>query len=390
MKIADVEAIYVRLPEVKKQCDSGQDALIVRVHTDEGITGIGEVDSAPLAAQGMILGAYSHTTSSGLRHLLIGEDPFETERLWEKMYRSNIYAGRFGIAIHAMSGIDIALWDIKGKKLGMPIWKLLGGGFRKVIRCYASSLFGNTPEEIYELACRFAGQGFSAVKFGWGPMGKDAATDVALVAAARALPPTPYRGPHFATFPQGFPRRSILAASKPGDAVLDPIGGSGTTGVVAQELGRNAVLLDISPEYFKLMRQRMADASGLPVKPVRKAAVCRAEEYEGSMLTGGGMTPPGMQMVECLRRSCGAHLGNVPRTLPRCKRRTPETGSRRRFPAPVFGPRIPDFCVRTPRSDCRLGAENLGAATAGCQRKTGRRSLKKSSLILRENTGHLG
>src|SRR5208282_688086 len=94
MKITDIEAIYVRLPEVKEQGDSGQDALIVRVHTDEGSTGTGEVDSAPLAAQGMILGPYSHTVSSGLRHLLIGEDPFETERLWEKMYRANIYAGR--------------------------------------------------------------------------------------------------------------------------------------------------------------------------------------------------------------------------------------------------------------------------------------------------------
>src|SRR5215467_10991274 len=106
MRITDVEAIYLRLPEVKTQCDSGQDALIVKVHTDEGITGIGEVDSAPLAVQGMILGPYSHTTSSGLRHLLIGEDPFETERLWHKMYRENIYAGRFGIGVHAMSGMD--------------------------------------------------------------------------------------------------------------------------------------------------------------------------------------------------------------------------------------------------------------------------------------------
>jgi L-alanine-DL-glutamate epimerase-like enolase superfamily enzyme len=67
----------------------------------------------------------------------------------------------------------------------MPIWKLLGGGFHQQIRCYSSSLFGDTPEETYELACRFAGQGFKAVKFGWGPMGKDAANDVALVAAAR-------------------------------------------------------------------------------------------------------------------------------------------------------------------------------------------------------------
>lgn len=185
MKITDVEAIYVRSAHVKEQCDSGQDALVVRVHTDEGITGIGEVDSAPLAAQGMILGPYSHSISSGLRHLLIGEDPFETEYLWEKMYRQNIYAGRFGIAIHAMSGIDIALWDIKGKKLGLPIWKLLGGGFRKSIRCYASLLFEATAEQTGEAARYMRDQGFSAVKFGWGPMGQDADGDRRLVAEAR-------------------------------------------------------------------------------------------------------------------------------------------------------------------------------------------------------------
>ncbi len=185
MKITDVEVIYLRLPQVRERCDSGQDALIVKVHTDEGITGLGEVDSAPLAAQGMILGPYSHTTSTGLKHLLVGEDPFATEFLWEKMYRGNIYAGRFGIGIHAMSGLDMALWDIKGKKLGMPIWKLLGGGFRKKIRCYASSLFGDTPQQTRELARRFADQGFKAVKFGWAPMGQDAKTDVALVAKAR-------------------------------------------------------------------------------------------------------------------------------------------------------------------------------------------------------------
>lgn len=185
MKITEVEAIYVRLPQVQEQCDSGQDALIVRIHTDEGVTGIGEVDSAPLAVRGMILGPYSHTTSAGLRSLLIGEDPLQTEYLWDKMYRANIYAGRFGIGIHAMSGIDLALWDIKGKRFGVPIWKLLGGGFNKKIRCYASVLFGNTPRETGEIARRLSDQGFTAAKFGWGPMGKDLETDVALVASAR-------------------------------------------------------------------------------------------------------------------------------------------------------------------------------------------------------------
>lgn len=185
MKITKVEAIYLRLPQVKEQCDSGQDALVVRIETDAGITGIGEVDSSPMAAKWVIEGPFSHTTTSGLAQLIMGEDPFQTEKLWDKMYRANIYSGRRGIAIHAMSGIDMALWDIKGKALGMPVWKLLGGGFHKKIRCYASSLFGPTPAETRERAKQFAGQGFTAVKFGWDPMGQDERTDKALVVEAR-------------------------------------------------------------------------------------------------------------------------------------------------------------------------------------------------------------
>jgi L-alanine-DL-glutamate epimerase-like enolase superfamily enzyme len=185
LKITGVEAMYLRLPQVKEQCDSGQDALIVRITTDAGITGYGEVDSHPLAVKGTIEGPFSHTATTGLAHALIGEDPFRTEYLWHKMYRANIYSGRRGIAIHAMSGIDLALWDIKGKALGLPVWKLLGGGFAKSLRPYASSLFGATPQETGERARRFVAQGFTAVKFGWDPMGKDAETDVALVREAR-------------------------------------------------------------------------------------------------------------------------------------------------------------------------------------------------------------
>jgi len=134
MKITNVEAIYVSQKVVRAQCDSGQDALIIKVSTDAGITGIGEVDSAPLAVKAVIEGPFSHTISTGLKHLLIGQDPFETERLWHLMYHRTIYSGRRGIGLHAMSGIDLALWDIKGKALDLPVWKLLGGGFQKQIR----------------------------------------------------------------------------------------------------------------------------------------------------------------------------------------------------------------------------------------------------------------
>src|SRR4029079_14034051 len=129
LKITGVEALYLRLPQVKAQCDSGQDALIVKVTTDAGIPGYGEVDSHPLAVKGCIEGPFSHTATTGLAHVLIGEDPLRTEYLWHKIYCASIYSGRRGIAIHAMSGIDLARWDIKGKALGMPVWKLLGGGF---------------------------------------------------------------------------------------------------------------------------------------------------------------------------------------------------------------------------------------------------------------------
>lgn len=185
MKITGVEAIFLRQSHVKSQADSGQDALIVKVTTDAGITGIGEVDSSPAAVKGAIEGPFSHTLTTGLREVIIGEDPMETEYLWYKMYRANIYSGRRGIGVHAMSGIDMALWDIKGKALGLPIWKLLGGGFHKKLRCYASSLFAPTPEETGERARSFRDQGFTAVKFGWDPMGRDAKTDVELVRQGR-------------------------------------------------------------------------------------------------------------------------------------------------------------------------------------------------------------
>ena len=186
MKITDVETRFLRLPEVDNRADSGQDALVVVVHTDAGIEGIGEVDSSPMAVHGAIQGPHSHFVTSGLKELIVGEDPFETEKIWHKMYERTIYSGRRGVMIHAMSGIDMALWDIKGKALGMPVWKLLGGGFHSRLRAYASVLFGDTPAETAERGRRLVDQGFTAVKFGWGPLGQDEAGDLALVRGARS------------------------------------------------------------------------------------------------------------------------------------------------------------------------------------------------------------
>ncbi len=100
------------------------------------------------------------------------------------MYRGLIYVGRRGIALHAISGIDIALWDIKGKALGKPVCELIGTPPRDRVRAYASMLMPDDPGEVRERVSALREQGFTAVKLGWGPLGADAAKDVELAAAA--------------------------------------------------------------------------------------------------------------------------------------------------------------------------------------------------------------
>ena len=185
MKITDVEAIWLQLPETNARADGTQDTLVVRVHTDAGIVGVGEVDSSPMVAKAIIEAPLSHAIARGLRLCVLGEDPLDIARLWDRMYQGSIFFGRGGAAQQAISGVDMALWDIAGKALGQPVYRLLGGGFRAHLRAYASILFGDTPQETYDIGRRWTDAGFTGVKFGWGPMGNDEATDIALVREAR-------------------------------------------------------------------------------------------------------------------------------------------------------------------------------------------------------------
>lgn len=187
MKITEVEAIVLRQPALNDDiADGSQDDLVVRIHTDAGIIGVGEVDSAPEVARAVIEAPASHAIASGLRHVLLGEDPLDVERLWDRMYRAAIYYGRRGVALHALSGIDIALWDIKGKALGQPVSSLIGTPRRDRVRAYASTLMPDTEDETArKVSGLIERYGFTAVKLGWGPQGKDWQHDVRLARAAR-------------------------------------------------------------------------------------------------------------------------------------------------------------------------------------------------------------
>jgi len=187
VKITDVEAIVLRQPALNEGiADGSQDDLVVRVHTDAGLVGIGEVDSAPEVVKAVIEAPASHAIASGLRHVLIGQDPLEIEQLWDSMYRATIYFGRRGVALHALSGIDIALWDIKGKALGKPVCELLGPVQRTRVRAYASTLMPDTEDDVVRSVSQLIDRyGFTAVKLGWGPLGQDPDHDVRLAKAAR-------------------------------------------------------------------------------------------------------------------------------------------------------------------------------------------------------------
>lgn len=185
MKITDVRAIQLRVKNIEKIYDGTQDVLIVQVNTDAGISGLGEVVSSSYVAKAVVEAPRSGAGRYGLREIIRGLDPRNTEDVWNAMSEGTSWYGGSGVVRHAMAGIDMALWDIKSQLLGQPLYRALGATRSEPIRAYASVLWGDTVAETTRLAGELAGQGFEAVKFGFGPIGSSLAQDLAMIGAAR-------------------------------------------------------------------------------------------------------------------------------------------------------------------------------------------------------------
>ena len=185
MKITEIVCQILRVPSIEAKTASSQDACIIRVRTDTGLEGIGEADASPEVIRSIVDAPFSHNIACGLREILVGENPLETERVWQKMYRRTMYFGRTSVAIAAMAAVDLALWDIKGKHFGEPIHRLLGGKQHESIKAYASILFGQDGAATADIGRKFIAAGYQAVKFGWEPMGESKAVDIDLVRGAR-------------------------------------------------------------------------------------------------------------------------------------------------------------------------------------------------------------
>ncbi|MFZ0215671.1 MAG: mandelate racemase/muconate lactonizing enzyme family protein [Candidatus Dormiibacterota bacterium] len=149
---------------------------LVVVETDEGLRGLGSVYTSESLVQAAL---------EVLRPLYLGETALEPERVSEKLHQNTFWQGRGGAITHAISGIDVALWDLLGQVTGQPVGRLLGGRYRERVRPYASILM-DEPGPMCEYLRRLRAEGFRAFKIGWGPFGRvDGATDERIVRAAR-------------------------------------------------------------------------------------------------------------------------------------------------------------------------------------------------------------
>lgn len=150
---------------------------LIAVHTQEGITGLGSVFTDGRLVQAAV---------QVLEPLWQAENALEPERVSEKLHQNTFWMGRGGSLTHAISGIDIALWDILGQALGQPVGRLLGGTYRTRVKPYCSLLM-EEPDLMGEVISAHRNRGFQAFKIGWGPFGRRDSTrlDEAIVRAAR-------------------------------------------------------------------------------------------------------------------------------------------------------------------------------------------------------------
>ncbi len=194
MRITDVEPILLRgetsyhaTAGAAEATDNGDWQLLVKVSTDEGLTGWADAETLAPAAVAIIAGqGMSILGFRTLKDLLIGEDPRDTARIWDKLYIGSAYYGRRGIGMQCISAIDNCLWSIRSQAAGVSLARMLGGRRRDRVTAYASTLFRETPEAMAAAARGYVERGFQAVKFGWGVFGEDPGRDRELVSAARA------------------------------------------------------------------------------------------------------------------------------------------------------------------------------------------------------------
>jgi L-alanine-DL-glutamate epimerase-like enolase superfamily enzyme len=190
MKITKIESFHLRHEDPGISLfDGSYDDCVIRITTDNGLTGIGEVESFPPAIQALIHGPDAHNHARGLAGVLLGRDPCDLT-LWDDLYNACDYVGRRGLTMHALGGLDLALWDLRGQAAGKPIHALLGGAKRDRLRAYGTIYpMGRTEAEVtHQVSDWLERLHLSAIKFAADPWWMDdVAHTTRLLKAARAV-----------------------------------------------------------------------------------------------------------------------------------------------------------------------------------------------------------
>jgi D-galactarolactone cycloisomerase len=183
MKITEIRTIRLYAPlsacgQVRTRTGTRRQryATLLEVRTDQGITGLGSCSGNGPLVEAVV--------SRVLAPLLIGMDPCAIQEIWDKSYFGagvRMFGSR-GIGVVALSGVDTALWDIRGKAEGRPVYELLGGACRNEVEVYATALYPEVPEAVVDKALAFVEQGFRGIKI---KVGFDLAEDITIVKAVR-------------------------------------------------------------------------------------------------------------------------------------------------------------------------------------------------------------
>ncbi|MGE0237222.1 MAG: mandelate racemase/muconate lactonizing enzyme family protein [Parvibaculaceae bacterium] len=176
MNIEAIDFFYLSMPQVTDAGDGSQDALVVRVVAD-GVEGWGECEASPLASIAAYVTPMSHGACKPVRDVVLGRKIDQAADIANLTAAIELECMDLLQAPHTFSGIEMALWDLLGRKRGTPVYELLG--YRQTFPKlpYASQLFGDTPEETRRNCTAARGAGFRAVKCGWGPFGRGSLAD---------------------------------------------------------------------------------------------------------------------------------------------------------------------------------------------------------------------
>lgn len=171
MKITGVEAIHLRAEDpLIELFDGSYDDCVLVVTTDEGVTGIGETESMAPAIQAIVRGPSAHNHARSLSAVLVGADPSDPVELWQRMFESTDYVGRRGLMMHAIGGVDLALWDLHGKIIGKPVHELIGGAKRERVPAYGTIYpMAQSPEEVRAQVAAGQAQNLRNFKFAADP-----------------------------------------------------------------------------------------------------------------------------------------------------------------------------------------------------------------------------